>query len=142
MKNADVTCVSWVQLEGLKECKAFTLQGETHRHQDKPDRIYTEAYMKVQMSSLSKNRPKHRYICWHHQRVMCNIPYFQPLYCPLQVAFLCLIVPFPLFLVPCFLSLVSYSLFLVYCSLSHDCPIVLCPIVLCPIVLQVPQGIK
>jgi len=64
---------------------------------------------------------------------ICNIPYFQPLHCPLQVAFLCLIVPFPLFLVP-------YPLFLVYCSLSHDCSIVLCslsycPIVLCPIVL-------
>ena len=53
-------------------CKTFTLQGETHRHQGKPDWIYTGAYTKVQMSSLSKNRLKCRYICWHHQRVMPN----------------------------------------------------------------------
>jgi len=53
-------------------CKAFTLQGEAHRHQGKPDRIYTGAYTKVQMSSLTKNRLKRRYTCWHHQRVMPN----------------------------------------------------------------------
>jgi len=53
-------------------CKAFTLQGEAHRHQGKPDRIYMGAYTKVQMSSLSKNRLKRRYTCWHHQRVMPN----------------------------------------------------------------------
>ena len=53
-------------------CKAFTLQGEAHRHQGKPDRIYRGAYTKVQMSSLSKNRLKRRYTCWHHQRVMPN----------------------------------------------------------------------
>ena len=71
----------------------------------------------------------------------CNIPYFQPLHCPLQVAFLCLIVPFPLFLIPCFLSIVALFLplfivplffsivpcflFLIPCSLSFGhCPIV------------------
>ena len=57
---------------GLQVCKAFTLQGEAHRHQGKPDRIYTGAYTKVQMSSLAKNRLKRRYTCWHHQRVMPN----------------------------------------------------------------------
>src|SRR6266540_1441166 len=56
----------------ITTCKASTLQGETHRHQYKPDRIYTGAYTKVQMSSLSKNRLKRRYICWHHQRVIPN----------------------------------------------------------------------
>jgi len=58
--------------DDLDKCKAFTLQGETHRHQGKPDQIYTGAYTKVQMSSLSKNRLKRRYTCWHHQRVMPN----------------------------------------------------------------------
>src|SRR6266511_1428926 len=63
--------VKIVQIQFLG-CKASTLQGETHRHQYKPDRIYTGAYTKVQMSSLSKNRLKRRYICWHHQREMPN----------------------------------------------------------------------
>ena len=80
----------------------------------------------------------------------CNIPYFQPLHCPLQVAFPCLIVPYPLFLVFCSLfycpivlcpfPIVPCSLFLIpHCSIVPLsfvlCPIVLCPIVLCPIVL-------
>ena len=68
----------------------------------------------------------------------CNISYFQPLHCPLQVAFLCLIVPFPLFLVPFSLFLVPFSLFLVpyplflvYCSLFH-CPFLIVPLSHCP----------